>query len=402
MATQPPTTRSMAALQCATSEEAAPETATPQATTDRPSSATDSGTRTPTTFKLPIFTPEEPELWLLQVECAFDVSGVVSDELRFKLVVANLPPTIAATVKDVIRTSKSFQTLSKALQDRLAQSRAERIKSLLSQQQLGDQKPSALLRSMRSELAATGDAPLETELFSTLFLQRLPQSVRAALALLPADSPLDKLADAADRYLEVSRSRPTHRCGLLHPTASYGYRSTVTRHSRSSFGTGSRRGLPRRQDGAPGGQQPATRERGDTRPQPLSAVARLRAQAHHPAKTAQLQQLRSAGITSASALTHAAVRRPAPGRRRKTERPPARGAVHGRSTFCRVTPVHQGPDFTDEVPCRHRGSGVYPAPQLPASRMPTATRTSWPAAGGGQRLSHQGVWHVDPGHHLQQ
>ena len=208
MATQPPTTRSMAALQCATSEEAAPETATPQATTDRPSSATDSGTRTPTTFKLPIFTPEEPELWLLQVECAFDVSGVVSDELRFKLVVANLPPTIAATVKDVIRTSKSFQTLSKALQDRLAQSRAERIKSLLSQQQLGDQKPSALLRSMRSELAATGDAPLETELFSTLFLQRLPQSVRAALALLPADSPLDKLADAADRYLEVSGPDP--------------------------------------------------------------------------------------------------------------------------------------------------------------------------------------------------
>ena len=93
----------------------------------------------------------------------------MSDELRFKLVVANLPPSIVATVKDVIGTSKSFETLSKALQDRHAQFRAERIKSLLSQQQLGDQKPSALLRSMRSELAATGDVPLETELLSTLF-----------------------------------------------------------------------------------------------------------------------------------------------------------------------------------------------------------------------------------------
>ena len=158
------------------------------------------------------------------------------------------------------------------------------------------------------------------------------------------------------------RPRPTHRCGLLHPTASYGYCSTVTRHSRSSFGTGSRRGLPRRQDGASGGQQPATRERGDTRPQPLSPSPDSAPRHTAPTKTAQLQQLRSAGITSASSLTHAAVRRPAPGRRRKTKRPPARGAVHGRSTFCSVTPVHQGPDFTDEVPCRHRGSGVYPAP----------------------------------------
>ena len=159
-------------------------------------------------FRLPQFMPEEPELWLLQVRCAFDVAGVTDDNLRFKLVVANLPPNIAATVKDVIRTSNSFTALSQALQSRLAQSRAERLKTLLSRQQLGDQKPSALLRAMRSELSAAGDAPVDTELFRTLFLQRLPQHVRAALALLPADSSLDQLAEAADRYMEASGSDP--------------------------------------------------------------------------------------------------------------------------------------------------------------------------------------------------
>ena len=157
---------------------------------------------------MPHFTPEEPELWLLQVECAFDVAGVVSDELRFKHIVANLPPSIAAAVKDVIRTSRSFAALSAALQSRLAQSRADRLKTLLSRQQLGDQKPSALLRSMRNELAAAGDAPVDTELFRTLFQQRLPQPVRAALALLPATSSLDTLAEAADRYLEASGPDP--------------------------------------------------------------------------------------------------------------------------------------------------------------------------------------------------
>ena len=155
-------------------------------------------------FRLPTFTPEEPDLWLLQVQCAFEVSGVDSDETRFKLLVANLPANIAVQVKDVIRTSRSFAVLTAALQSRLAQSRADRLQALLSRQQLGDQKPTALLRSMRNELAAAGDAPVDTELFRTLFLQRLPQPVRAALALLPADSALDALAEAADRYLDAS------------------------------------------------------------------------------------------------------------------------------------------------------------------------------------------------------
>lgn len=189
-------------------QEAAAQTAAGPTAAHASSSVPEASARPISTFRLPQFTPEEPELWLLQVECAFDVSGITSDELRFKHIVANLPPSIAAAVKDVIRTSRSFAALSAALQNRLAQSRADRLQALLSRQQLGDQKPSALLRSMRGELAAAGDAPVDTELFRTLFLQRLPQPVRAALALLPADSSLDKLAEAADRYLEASGPDP--------------------------------------------------------------------------------------------------------------------------------------------------------------------------------------------------
>ncbi|KAF0287529.1 hypothetical protein FJT64_014070 [Amphibalanus amphitrite] len=173
-----------------------------------PASASESTHRPMASFRLPPYSPEEPDLWLLQVQCAFDVSGVDSDELRFKLLVANLPANIAVQVKDVIRSSRSFDVLCAALQARLAQSRADRLQALLGRQQLGDQKPTALLRSMRNELAAAGDAPVDTELFRTLFQQRLPQPVRAALALLPADSTLDALAEAADRYLEASGPDP--------------------------------------------------------------------------------------------------------------------------------------------------------------------------------------------------
>ena len=61
---------------------------------------------------------------------------------------------------------------------------------------------------MRNELAAAGNAPVDTELFRTLFQQRLPQPVRAALALLPTDSTLDVLAEAADRYMDASGPDP--------------------------------------------------------------------------------------------------------------------------------------------------------------------------------------------------
>ncbi|KAF0306846.1 hypothetical protein FJT64_021743 [Amphibalanus amphitrite] len=102
-----------------------------------------------------------------------------------------------------------------------------RLQSLLSRQQLGDQKPTALLRSMRNELAAAGDAPVDTELFRTLFKQRLPQPVRAALALLPADSALDALAEAADRYLDASGPDPRVAVSVL-PRRCLPKKSTLT------------------------------------------------------------------------------------------------------------------------------------------------------------------------------
>ncbi|KAF0292115.1 BTB/POZ domain-containing protein 2 [Amphibalanus amphitrite] len=206
-------------------DNAAPRGAPPATVSNGPPAET--AQRPLASFRLPPYTPEEPDLWLLQVECAFDISGVSSDELRYKLLVANLPATIAVQVKDVIRTSRSFTALCDALKSRLAQSRADRLQSLLSRQQLGDQKPTALLRSMRNELAAAGDAPVDTELFRTLFKQRLPQPVRAALALLPADSALDALAEAADRYLDASGPDPRVAVSVL-PRRCLPKKSTLT------------------------------------------------------------------------------------------------------------------------------------------------------------------------------
>ena len=156
-------------------------------------------------FRLPHFSAEEPELWLQQVECAFEVAGVTAEDTRYKLLVAHLPMDVASQVKDVISTATgSFTKLATALRQRLSHSRTGKLEALLRYQQLGDQRPSQLLRRMKSELGGTGDSPADSELLRTLFLQRLPHVVRAALALLPENQPLDDLAQAADRFLEAS------------------------------------------------------------------------------------------------------------------------------------------------------------------------------------------------------
>ncbi|KAG0440428.1 hypothetical protein HPB47_016277 [Ixodes persulcatus] len=69
-------------------------------------------------------------------------------------------------------------------------------------EELGDQRPSQLLRRMRQLLGdATSDA--DTSLLRELFLQRLPNNMVVVLAAAE-DMPLERLADLADRVAEYS------------------------------------------------------------------------------------------------------------------------------------------------------------------------------------------------------
>ena len=160
-------------------------------------------------LRLPPFSMEETELWLSQVECALGVAGITDDLTRYQVLVVNLPTEVAVQVRDVISgPSPTYTALTTALRDRLAQSRASRLEALLRHQQLGDQRPSELLRRMQGELTMAGVAPADNGLLRTLYKQRLPQAARAALSLLAEDIPLADLASAADRFMEAANSSP--------------------------------------------------------------------------------------------------------------------------------------------------------------------------------------------------
>ena len=159
-----------------------------------------------TALRLPPFAADDPELWLAQVECALGVAGITNDLSRYQVLASSLPADVASQVRDVITCSApTYSSLTSALRQRLAHSRSSRLEALLRNQHLGDQRPSQLLRRMQGELSAAGDAPADSGLLRTLFLQRLPQVATAALSLLPETTPLEDLASSADRFLEASR-----------------------------------------------------------------------------------------------------------------------------------------------------------------------------------------------------
>ncbi len=95
-----------------------------------------------------------------------------------------------------------YTTLKEQLTKRTSLSEQRRLQQLFTGEELGDRKPTQLLRRMQQLL---GDRPgVDPTFLKELFLQRLPQSVRMVLASTPEGTTLSALAEMADKIIEVA------------------------------------------------------------------------------------------------------------------------------------------------------------------------------------------------------
>lgn len=111
-----------------------------------------------------------------------------------------LPPFWPA---DPELTEDPYTVLKAQLTKRTTDSEQCKLQQLFTSEELGERKPTQLLRRMQQLL---GDRPGITEgsFLKELFLQRLPPNVRMVLASTPEGTTLDKLADLADKIMEVA------------------------------------------------------------------------------------------------------------------------------------------------------------------------------------------------------
>lgn len=157
-------------------------------------------------LKLPAFWPSDPEIWFAQVEAQFACRRIIAQRTRFDHVIASLSPEYAAEVRDLVLkppADNPYDVLKQQLIGRTAASEQRRFQQLFTAEVLGDRKPTQLLRRMQQLLGSRSDTT-DSSFLRELFLQRLPANVRMVLASTPDTSSLDKLAEMADKVMEVA------------------------------------------------------------------------------------------------------------------------------------------------------------------------------------------------------
>lgn len=153
---------------------------------------------------LPAFWPSKTELWFAMVEAKFGLAHprITQEQTKFNHVLTVLSPEIADEVADLITkpdANEPYSKLKEAIINRTTLSDSQRLKQLLSGEELGTRKPSQLLRHMRQLVNDTGY--VNDQVLKELFLQQMPVNVKQILLSLTSVT-LDQLAEIADRILE--------------------------------------------------------------------------------------------------------------------------------------------------------------------------------------------------------
>ncbi|XP_026275296.2 uncharacterized protein LOC113204347 [Frankliniella occidentalis] len=159
--------------------------------------------------KLPAFWADKPSVWFAQAESHFTNFNILQDAKKYHYVVSQLDTATAAEVEDIITGpmgDRTYKNLKDNLISRLSDSEQKRVQKLISDEVMGDRKPSQFLRHLRS--LAGSSAAVSDALLSQIWLQRLPAT---ASAILSSHSNLDlnALATMADKIVEVAPAIPS-------------------------------------------------------------------------------------------------------------------------------------------------------------------------------------------------
>jgi hypothetical protein len=151
--------------------------------------------------RLPPFWAERPAVWFAQAAALFFLAGVSSETTKFFHVISQLDHRYGAEVEDIITSPPErgpYTKLRNELVQRLSPSREQRIRQLLTLEEMGDRKPSQFLRHLRG---LGPDVP--EEFLRTIWSNRLPPNIQTTLAGQQECS-LDAAARCADRISEVA------------------------------------------------------------------------------------------------------------------------------------------------------------------------------------------------------
>lgn len=152
-------------------------------------------------IKPPQFVKDDPELFFLQLEAQFRNAGISVDQTKFDYVVSSLEPTYVRAAADIIRNppgGNKYDAIKRRLIEEYTDSEQRKLRRLVQEIELGDDKPSQLLRKMKN---LAGDS-ITDDVIKSLWIQRLPENVRAVVSIADCDSTV--WARQADKMMEIT------------------------------------------------------------------------------------------------------------------------------------------------------------------------------------------------------
>lgn len=152
--------------------------------------------------KPPVFCKEQPDLYFIQMESQFAVAGITVDQTKYHHVISSLEAKYLLHIGDVIRNPPAegkYDAIKKAMIDEFTDSDQKKVRKLIKEIELGDLKPSQLLKRMK-ELA---NEKIDDSVLKQLWIERLPESIRAVITIVDGDTA--QMALQADKMLEVQK-----------------------------------------------------------------------------------------------------------------------------------------------------------------------------------------------------
>ena len=131
--------------------------------------------------------------------------GITNQKTMFYYVIASHSPEVEAEICDLILSPPAktpYDVLKEQPVKRTAASKQKHMQQLFSSKELGNCKPTQLLHCLQQ---LVGDTPgADGAFLCKLFLQQLPAKVRMVLASTRGDMPIDKIAQLANKIIEVA------------------------------------------------------------------------------------------------------------------------------------------------------------------------------------------------------
>lgn len=150
--------------------------------------------------RIPHFWRENPRLWFAQFE-AVVAAHKLGEEQKYNLVIPVLDRADIEQISDIIisppPSSERYSTLKNRLISVYQESEHRQLQKLLSGLELGDQKPTQLLRRMRD----LGGPKFPDDALKVMWMNHIPAQIRAVLSV-NTESSLDCLANMADKMIE--------------------------------------------------------------------------------------------------------------------------------------------------------------------------------------------------------